>query len=81
MSILDIRNMTTAEKIMAMEELWEDMDKNAQANEYIAPQWHEDILKEREEKVQNKKAVFSNFDEVKKRLQSRLDCQNANYNT
>jgi len=69
MSILDLKNMTTAQKFMAMEELWEDMDKNVNTT----PQWHLDTLDEREKKVQNGKAKFSDFKDVKKRLQSLID--------
>jgi len=69
MSILNLESMTTAQKFMAMEELWEDMSKNVSSDE-LTPQWHLDILDEREKEVQNGQAKFSDFKDVKKRLQS-----------
>lgn len=65
MSVLDLKNMTTAEKIMAMEELWMELDKTAEANSYTTPQWHKDILDEREIKIQNGEAEFYSIDEIK----------------
>lgn len=70
MSILDIKNMTTTEKIMAMEELWADMDKTAEANDYITPQWHKDILDEREKKVKSGEAKFLSIAEVKEEFKN-----------
>lgn len=70
MSILDLKNMTTAQKIMAMEELWADLDKTAEANSYNTPQWHKDILDERERKVQSGESEFFTIDEVKEEFKN-----------
>ena len=67
MSILNIEAMSTSEKFMAMEELWEDMSKNVNTDE-LTPQWHLDILDDREKRVQSGEAKFENFDDVKKEL-------------
>jgi len=67
MSILNLESMTTAQKFMAMEELWEDMSRNVDTDE-LTPQWHLDILDEREKEVQSGEAKFENFDDVKKEL-------------
>lgn len=56
------------EKFIIMEELWENMSHNAQDNGFT-PEWHLDILANREENIQNSKSSFSDLESVKKRLQ------------
>ena len=68
MSILNLENMKTSEKIMAMEELWTDLSKNINAGEFT-PQWHIDVLNSREERVENNQSKFYDLDDVKKDLQ------------
>ena len=67
MPILNLSNMTTSQKFMAMEELWEDMSKNLN-DESLTPEWHKTVLKEREEQIASGKAVFENFDNAKQEL-------------
>ncbi len=67
MSILNLEAMSTSEKFMAMEELWEDISKDIDTDE-LTPQWHLDILDEREKRVQSGETKFENFDNVKKEL-------------
>jgi len=67
MSILNLEEMSTREKFMAMEELWEDMSKNVYTKE-LTPQWHLDVLDEREKEVEEGKVKFESFDDVKKEL-------------
>ena len=61
--------MTTAQKFMAMEELWEDISKNVSSDKFT-PQWHLDILNEREKKVQNGEAKFQSIEDVKKEFRN-----------
>lgn len=67
MPILNLNNMTTSQKFMAMEELWEDMSKNI-SDESLTPEWHKSVLKEREKQIVSGKAVFENFDNAKQDL-------------
>jgi hypothetical protein len=63
---LPVKQMTLEEKLRAMDMLWEDLrsdDKNIPV-----PQWHMDILAQRERLVQEKKAVFSDWETAKKRI-------------
>ena len=73
---LDIKNMTFEEKIMTMEALWDDLVQSAndikKANKTetsILPDWHEDVLKERLVSAQEGKAEYSDWTEVKARLE------------
>jgi len=67
MSILNLNNMTTSQKFMAMEELWEDMSKNVNDKSFT-PQWHKTVLNEREKQFANGEAIFENFDDAKQDL-------------
>lgn len=69
MSLLDFKNMDISEKFMLLEELWEDMSKNIEASNF-SPNWHLDILAERENKVKANKAEFYTLDEIKKEYKS-----------
>ena len=63
---LPVKQMTLEEKLRAMDMLWEDLrsdDKNIPV-----PQWHIDILTQRERLVREKKAVFSDWETAKKRI-------------
>jgi hypothetical protein len=43
---LNIEEMTTEEKLKAMEMLWDDLCRRSP--DFSSPSWHEDVLKERE---------------------------------
>ena len=67
MAVLKLEEMTTSQKLMAMEELWEDMSKNLD-DEIFTPKWHKTVLQERENQLENGEATFENFDTVKEEL-------------
>jgi len=69
MSILDLENMTIAEKFIALEELWEDISKNTNPNE-LTPDWHLEELDKREKRVQNKEAEFYTLEDIKKEFKN-----------
>lgn len=58
--------MTMAEKLRAMEELWEDLRLRAEA--VPIPQWHKDLLDERERLIETGQARFDDWDAAKKRI-------------
>jgi len=72
MSILNLQDMTTEQKLIAMEELWEDISKNVD-NDTIIPKWHLDVLEERETRLQNGQVQFEDFDKVKKELDEKFN--------
>lgn len=67
MAVLKLDEMTTSQKLIAMEELWEDMSKNLN-DEILTPKWHKSVLQERENQLQNGETTFENFDTVKEEL-------------
>ena len=64
--VLPIEKMTTADKIAAMELLWEDLCKNPES--VPSPSWHKDVLSARKERVEEGKTEFSSLDAAKKRI-------------
>ncbi len=67
MAVLKLEEMTTSQKLMAMEELWEDMSKNLD-DEILTPKWHKTVLAERENQLENGETTFENFDTAKEEL-------------
>ena len=64
--VIPLDEMTTEDKLAAMEQLWEDLCRNPES--LPSPAWHGDVLLEREKQVQEGSAKFSAFDEVKDRI-------------
>jgi hypothetical protein len=63
---LQIDQMTVTEKLRFMEELWEDLRTRAGA--VPVPQWHKDVLVEREQLIESGDAQFEDWDTAKKRI-------------
>jgi len=61
---LKLNEMTTEEKLGAMEMLWDDICRNIP--ELPSPAWHENILKEREKNLREGKDKFVDWDQAKK---------------
>ena len=69
-STLRLDQMTTEEKLIAMEELWADLTRNQR--DFKSPAWHESILKERDQRVRNGLEEPANWDEAKDELRRRF---------
>ena len=63
---LPLTEMTTAEKLIAIEELWADLQRSPE--EIPAPPWHADVLAAREERVRRGESKFSDWNEAKVRI-------------
>ena len=63
MNTIEIKKMSTIERLQAMEALWDSlMDEES---EIESPQWHRDIIEERKRKIENGKAEFISIEELK----------------
>ncbi|MBI3378284.1 MAG: addiction module protein [Nitrospirae bacterium] len=69
--VLQLDQMTTRDKIRAMELLWDDLCKHA--NAVASPSWHKDILSQREKSVAKGKEKFNDWDGEKERIKK--SCQ------
>ena len=63
---LQIDQMTIAEKLRAMEQLWEDL--RARAGDVPVPQWHKDLLEERARLIESGEAQFEDWETARKRI-------------
>ena len=68
-TILDMGKLTRIEKLRAMEELWQDLSKAD--DEYPSPEWHGDVLREREAALNSGGDEFVSWEDAKKILRER----------
>lgn len=64
--VLQLDRMTTRDKIRAMESLWDDLCKHADA--VASPSWHKDVLSKREKSLAKGKEKFNAWDGEKERI-------------
>ncbi len=70
---LPLDEMTTAEKLRAMEALWENLCRRDE--DVPVPQWHKDLLDERERLVRDGKARFIDWETAKKQIAEKTSCE------
>jgi putative addiction module component (TIGR02574 family) len=70
MSTLSLDQMTIKEKLQIMEELWRDLCSNQ--DQVPVPQWHKNLLDNREEAFRNGQANLLDWETVKKRIADRI---------
>ena len=67
---LNLREMTTEEKLKAMEILWNDICRSAP--DFSSPSRHENVLKEREQKLRDGKDKFVDWDQAKQDIRDSI---------
>ncbi len=65
-----VGRMTKGEKILAMEEIWNDLCRTAGGID--SPGWHEDVLCDREKKLEIGEDRFVDWHTVKRNLRNEL---------
>jgi len=63
---LPLDQMTTAEKLRALEQIWEDLCRTP--DEVPSPSWHADVLQDREKRVQEGSSRFVDWAEAKQKI-------------
>ena len=63
MNTIEIKKMSTIERLQTMEALWDSLMN--EESEIESPKWHRDILEERKKKIENGKAEFISLEELK----------------
>jgi len=66
---LPLNEMSLTEKLQIMEALWDDLSRNAETLE--SPEWHRDVLKERERRIASGEARFIDWEQAKKDIRKR----------
>ena len=67
---LHLDEMSDANKIAIMEEIWDNLCKNPES--IPSPEWHAETLKKRELEVREGKASFSDFEKTKEKIRERV---------
>jgi hypothetical protein len=67
---LPLDKMTVAEKLRAMEAIWADLCRDESQIE--SPEWHGDVLRERDAKIKSGAEKFVDWEIAKKRLRNKL---------
>jgi hypothetical protein len=65
-----IPNLTTAEKLIAMEALWSSLHVVYEAAD--PPDWHRDLLQKRMNLIESGEAVYEDWNRVKSELRERM---------
>jgi putative addiction module component (TIGR02574 family) len=66
MSLSDVKNMSTVERLQAMESLWDALCH--EEHKLQSPDWHCAVLEERRQQIAAGEAKWLSLDELKKRL-------------
>ena len=66
---LPLSEMSLSEKLQVMEALWDDLSRNADTLE--SPEWHRDVLEERERRIASGEARFTDWEEAKADIRKR----------
>jgi hypothetical protein len=67
---LPLDEMTVIEKLQMMEILWEDLSRNTDLIE--SPDWHRDVLDDRERRIATGEARFLDWEQAKADIRSRV---------
>ena len=66
---IPLNEMTTLEKLQALEEIWADLQRAP--DELPSPGWHADVLTAREHRVREGLSRFSDWDTAKSRIREK----------
>jgi len=68
---LPIKEMSFEEKIQAMELLWDDLSKNGE--QFKSPDWHQDVLAQREKAIKDSSAEYIDWETAKKNIKGQCE--------
>lgn len=69
-ALSEIKQLPLREKLLVMEALWDDISH--QESELAVPQWHKDILDEREKLIKEGKAKFLDWEVAKQEIKAAI---------
>ncbi len=70
---LPLSELTLAQKLELMEAIWDDLAKHDETLE--SPDWHEEVLKDREKALATGKGTVSDWKEAKRRIRENASCE------
>lgn len=65
---LPLNKMTIPGKLVAMNQIWDDLMRSP--DDIPSPEWHNEVLSARAERVKNGEAHFKDYESVKSELRS-----------
>jgi len=67
---LPLQEMSLSDKLQTMEAIWADLSN--QGSGYAPPQWHNEILKERQKRIDSGDIGFTDWEVAKKEIRKRI---------
>ena len=67
---LPLDQMTTAEKLRALEEIWENLCRTP--DDVPSPSWHAGVLRDREKRVQEGSSQFPDWGEARQKIRDSM---------
>lgn len=67
---LPLEQMTIAEKMQTMENIWDDLCKKADG--LPSPTWHKQVLKKREDRIKSGMSKFVDWEDAKKNIRKSI---------
>jgi len=68
-TVLPLDRMSTDEKLRALEEIWADLCLDPES--IPAPEWHQKVLKTREQRVEEGTSTFAEWNTAKRRIRDK----------
>lgn len=69
-STVDVKQMSVTEKLGLMEALWDELCRREE--EIPVPDWHKELLDERQRQIEEGKATFTDWETAKQRIAKRI---------
>jgi len=70
---IPLLKFTFAQKLNLMETIWDDLTKDEKVLE--SPDWHDEVLKDREEALSTGKAKLSDWEKARERIKRNISCE------
>ena len=70
---IPLSKFTFAQKFNLMETIWDDLTKDEKVLE--SPDWHNEVLKDREEALSTGKAKLSDWEKARERIKRNISCE------
>ena len=67
---LALKDMTVVEKLQVMEAIWDELSRNA--DDVPSPDWHRELLVEREAAISHGKVKFEDWETARNKLEQNV---------
>ncbi|HBC89295.1 MAG TPA: addiction module antitoxin RelB [Lentisphaeria bacterium] len=67
---LPLKKMSIHDKISTMEYIWDDLCKNA--GDITSPEWHKDVLDDREKALKSRTDSFVDWEDAKRKIRKNI---------